>query len=830
MRTLDLVADAPDPLADVETYARHRLSRLDEPARSTVARRVAEAGAGNYLYARYVLNEIADDPEFDPGSLDLPDGLDTHYARFLDREDDRDPERWRDGTRPVLAALAVARGAGLTRLDLAGAAELRESDLDDVLVSFRQYVEGPWPEGPLRPFHASFRAFVLGAADRRHRVYAAEANEDVARYLGSQYGGDWEASEYALAHLPAHLSEAVAATTQRSRRAELEARLAELLTDPVFLDAKTRRLGIDATITDLRVGADVTESESLHQLQRAADLIAQHVRSWDPDEAPALFLQQLGARASQLGLADIAARSAHVLGSAGAAHLALRWSAREESPALERLMTGHDAGVLGVAVTDGGEVFSTGWDFTLRVWDQETGAPREVLRAHERYVESLASTPDGSRLLSGDQAGRINLWELGANRVSALPEVARSAVLSLAITVDGARALSGSRDGVVRVWDLGARSVAHELVVAEADAAAVAFDGDGTLAAAGTPSGAVRVFDSRSGRLLHDLAGHESAVRALAFNSGGLLVSGADDHTARVWDVHGGRCLAVMRGHEKSVRAVAPSRSGADVATGSDDTTIRLWDLPSGAPRRVLEGHSGWVQALAWTPDRRLVSGASDRSVRVWRPDAAPLGATESRAHVGAVAVSEAGRVVAGDEDGTVSLWDLDAGRRLGVLGRHGGRVTGVACWGERAISISKDGSVRVWDLEARASAGVLDEDLDALQCLVLVGLEPCWRLTTCSTMLSSMRCCPRRTSSHVVARPRLGERLTETLADPGCRIVLVTGDAGAGKSVLLARLARERRRLAALLPTPRQRGCAPVEQRALVPGGGRPSVRVAPP
>jgi hypothetical protein len=71
---------------DVREYADRRLAStvLSSSDRSRVARRVADAGHGNFLYARYVVNELVADPErlSDPGTLALPDGLEGHYREF----------------------------------------------------------------------------------------------------------------------------------------------------------------------------------------------------------------------------------------------------------------------------------------------------------------------------------------------------------------------------------------------------------------------------------------------------------------------------------------------------------------------------------------------------------------------------------------------------------------------------------------------------------------------------------------------------------------------------------------------------------------------------
>ena len=56
-RTTDLIEDAPADVDDVRTYVEARLRARADPLRLDFARRVAEASQGNFLYARYKLDE-----------------------------------------------------------------------------------------------------------------------------------------------------------------------------------------------------------------------------------------------------------------------------------------------------------------------------------------------------------------------------------------------------------------------------------------------------------------------------------------------------------------------------------------------------------------------------------------------------------------------------------------------------------------------------------------------------------------------------------------------------------------------------------------------------
>jgi len=87
-----------------------------------------------------------------------------------------------------------------------------------------------------------------------------------------------------------------------------------------------------------------------------------------------------------------------------------------------------------------------------------------------------------------------------------------------------------------------------------------------------------------------------------------------------VWDVVSGRLLRTLEGHIGSINAVAVTPDGK-VVSASSDRTLKLWDLASGELLRTLEGHTQEVHTVAVTPDGRAVSGAgncNDCTLKVW--------------------------------------------------------------------------------------------------------------------------------------------------------------------------------------------------------------------
>jgi len=65
--------------------------------------------------------------------------------------------------------------------------------------------------------------------------------------------------------------------------------------------------------------------------------------------------------------------------------------------------------------------------------------------------------------------------------------------------------------------------------------------------------------------------------------------------------------------------AVAFSSDGTWIVSGSSDKSVRVWDASTGAELNVLKGHTHSVNSVVFSSDGTwIVSGSSDNSVRVW--------------------------------------------------------------------------------------------------------------------------------------------------------------------------------------------------------------------
>ena len=312
--------------------------------------------------------------------------------------------------------------------------------------------------------------------------------------------------------------------------------------------------------------------------------------------------------------------------------------------------------------------------FTVTLVRPGTRMRSAVLDGHSGRVHSVAFSPDGSTLATGCDQGtgpdgapvrggrRVRLFNVASRACTATLPGPQGAAFSVAFSPDGTILASGNSDQPVHLWRLTGRFRSNGTTLADdTDAMSVAFSPDGGTLATGNRYKTVRLWDLR-GRTCVTLTGHGGRVHSVTFGPD-LLATGGSDHTVRLWDPRTRTRVATLTGHGEAVRAVAFSKNGAILASGSVDTTIRLWDVASQTCAAELADSSHPVFCVAFSPDgATLASGGLDATVRLWDVAAGTCVTilTDHTGPVTSVAFSPDGSVLAsGSHDKTVRLWQL---------------------------------------------------------------------------------------------------------------------------------------------------------------------------
>jgi len=352
-----------------------------------------------------------------------------------------------------------------------------------------------------------------------------------------------------------------------------------------------------------------------------------------------------------------------------------------------------------------------------------------------------AFSPDGARVATASQDGRLTIWDTASGRGTTL-RVCKCLVRAVAFGRRGTIA-TGSDDGVVRVWRAGAppgttprptRLCRPQYCIVYD----VAFDPSGTALAAAASDGRVTLLRTSPGHgpqrlhicdefcgvlgvaYSHDgsrlaIAGEggiadvwslatRRRIRSLAYNTVPVatavfsphdrrVLTASYDGTARLWDAASGRRLAAFA-ITGSLLGASFSPDGRAILTASDTGRVSVWDLGSHHVLTDLAARAGTANAAAFSPrGTKVVTASEDGNARIWQASPRELRRVHAvdSAFVRVAGFTPNGDVVTGGEDGAVRLWNLRTGKQHRVLDLSPGGVTDVA--------VTSDG--RVWAVDS---------------------------------------------------------------------------------------------------------------------------------
>ena len=368
------------------------------------------------------------------------------------------------------------------------------------------------------------------------------------------------------------------------------------------------------------------------------------------------------------------------------------------------LLGGRGGRIDSVAMTPDASRIATGSDDgTVRLLN-DTGV--EVLRFKAPTdVSSIAMAPDGSRIVTGLKDATVRVWN-GATGAELLQLKGHaSPVTSVTVTADGAYILSGSEEDL-RLWD-GRTGVPLRQFDASVTAGMATMP-DGHRIVVGAKDGTARLWDAASGTEILQLQTGNADSMAMTPDAS-RVVTGSPDGTVELWNVKTGGRLLQVKAHADRIYGVAITTDGERFVTVSGDGSARLWDARNGVELVQFNAHVDEVLTVAMSRDGlRVGTSSSDGTARLWdaRSGTERLKVTGSPVAIRSVAVMPDGtRIITGSDDNTASLRDSVTGTEVSQLNGHTGSVRSIAVTpdGTRIVTGSLDGTTRLWDAASGA-------------------------------------------------------------------------------------------------------------------------------
>ncbi len=322
---------------------------------------------------------------------------------------------------------------------------------------------------------------------------------------------------------------------------------------------------------------------------------------------------------------------------------------------------------------DGGTIAAADEAGDVHLWDWQ--GERQILEGDGQRISAINFSPDGAALVgnSAETLGTAQFWRL--NDATDYQAPTQDNPTAVGFSSDGQMLISGNDSGRVRLWDRSGSAIARLYPQQLGPITSVGFNGPAIVS--GDETGRISLWSNKGTALGQLWAG--APIRSLRLDQNGqrIISQDANRQQAFLWDSQRQTWNQFLLGTTRTVQSADLSSDQQIVANGKTDGSLSLRP-PDPQNSRVLTqslvGHQGAIAAVAFNANnRRVLTGGEDGTVRLWDVQDGLLSSRYAlqewtTAPLGSMALSPDGQQIALSSGSRISLGSANQQSRLQIV------------------------------------------------------------------------------------------------------------------------------------------------------------------
>jgi serine/threonine protein kinase len=311
------------------------------------------------------------------------------------------------------------------------------------------------------------------------------------------------------------------------------------------------------------------------------------------------------------------------------------WDQAQEMRPVREYSDGRGIPILCVALSPDKRQVATGDDSgKIVVWDLKTRALIAAWQAHDARVRALRFSADSKYLASGGSFHWLHIWDTSTWRSVHSIQAHDGTIQALDFSPDQEHIVTGGRDGLIRVWAWKSGQMAGEAQFNETLSDQVIYQvryaGGGKRIISTGADGHVTLLDATT-LLPHHVHLWNSLTKLLGADvstDGRLLIAGGYAGALSLFRFEHETCQRLPR-DPFIIHAAAVSADGRRACFGGGGGALRMLEFSEDVMTCVREsrwsGHSGNFEGMAMSSDGRLLlTGDSEGVTKLWDLDSQP--------------------------------------------------------------------------------------------------------------------------------------------------------------------------------------------------------------